>query len=159
MKAYFNLKLKQFADVLIKACLLKHELLIRDLIITICHKSHLILRFDVKHVLHVKLKRVGPSGTDDSGSLVDFESSAGSVSNDEVMDIMVGVRVPGLKREDWCVWSSIQLHYSLHWKRTIDKIRGFIVHILNVDYYSLIVRIWNIIYWLMITDLSISWWN
>jgi len=64
-----------------------------------------------------------------------------SVPDDEIMYTVIGVRVSRLKCENRRVWRSVQLHYGLHWKRTIDEIRRLVVDIFDVYNHSLIVRV------------------
>ena len=66
-----------------------------------------------------------------------------SVSDEEVMKIVIGVRIFGLKREHPSVGGCVELDDGLHRQRTVDEIRGFVVHVLHLDDDSLIVGVWG----------------
>jgi len=57
------------------------------------------------------------------------------------MDIMIGIGISGLERENRSVGWCIQLNHRLHGQGAVDEIRGLIVHILHQDYHTLVVRI------------------
>ncbi len=64
-----------------------------------------------------------------------------SISDKEIMKIVIGVRILGLKREHPSVRGCVELDNGLHRQRTVDEIRWFIVHILHLDNDSLIVGV------------------
>lgn len=102
---------------------------------------NLIFCSNVEDILHVKLEGVGSPGADDSGSFVDLEAAAGSVSDDEVVDVVVGVGVSGLEGEHGRVGRRVQLHHRLHGQRPVDEVRRLIVHVLHVNDDALVVRV------------------
>lgn len=61
-----------------------------------CVGTDLILSLDVQHVFHVELEGVGAPRAHHAWPLVHLEPAPGSVSDDEVVDIVVCVRIPRL---------------------------------------------------------------
>ena len=49
-----------------------------------------------------------------------------------------------LQSEDWRVWSRVELDHGLHGQRTVDKVWRLVVHVLDMDDHSLVVRICKI---------------
>lgn len=64
-----------------------------------------------------------------------------SVTDEEVVDIVVGVRVAGLQSEDGRVGRGVELDHSLHGQGPIDEVRRFVVDIFHLHDHALIVRI------------------
>jgi hypothetical protein len=56
----------------------------------------LVLGFHVQYVLHVQLKEVSTSSPNHAGSLVHFKPAPRPVPDDEIMDVVVGIRVSSL---------------------------------------------------------------
>lgn len=111
------------------------------LVTAIIYTTVLIFRLHVQHIFHIQLEQIGSASANDSGSFVHFESSSGSIPYDEIMDFVIGVRVPSLQRENRRIGRSVELNNGLHRQRPIDKVRRFIVDILDVDNYTLVVSI------------------
>lgn len=57
------------------------------------------------------------------------------------MDVVVGIRVPGLQGEDRCVRGCVELHHGLHWQRSVDEIGRLVVDVPDVDDDALVVGI------------------
>ena len=55
------------------------------------------------------------------------------------MDVVVGVWVTGLQREDGGVGRRVELHHRLHGQRPVDEVWRLVVHVLHVDDHSLVV--------------------
>lgn len=60
-----------------------------------------------------------------------------SISNEEIVDVMIGIRIASLQFEYWSSRRGVELDDSLHRKRPIDKIGRFIIDVLYVDDYPL----------------------
>lgn len=72
---------------------------------------------------------------------VNISPSTSTVTDNEVMNIMVCVRVSCLKRKNWCIWWGIQLNNGLHRQWTIDEIWWLVVNVLHMDDDALIVGV------------------
>lgn len=103
--------------------------------------TYLIFSLHIQHVFHIELERVGASRPDDTGPLVDFEPPSSPVPHDEVVDVVVGVRVPRLESEDWGIGCSVQLDHGLHGQWPVDEVGGLVVDIFDVDDHALVVRV------------------
>ena len=77
----------------------------------------------------------------DSGTLVNLEPAAGAVSDEEVVEVVVGVGVLGLQREDARVGRRVELDDGLHGQRTVDEVGRLVVHVLDADDDALVVRV------------------
>lgn len=64
-----------------------------------------------------------------------------SISYDEIMDVMVSVRVSGLQSEHRSVWRSVELYHSLHWQWSIDETRRFVVDVFDMNDDPLVVSV------------------
>ena len=63
------------------------------------------------------------------------------VSDEEVVDVVVSVRIPGLQGEDGRVGRCVELDDGLHRQRPVDEVRRFIVDVFHLDNDALVVRI------------------
>ena len=77
----------------------------------------------------------------DSGTLVNLEPAPGAVSDEEVVEVVVGVGVLGLQREDARVGRRVELDDGLHGQRTVDEVGRLVVHVLDADDDALVVRV------------------
>ena len=64
-----------------------------------------------------------------------------SVPDQEVVEVVVGVRVLGLQGEHGRVGRGVQLHHGLHGQRSVDEIRRLVVDVFHFDDDSLVVGI------------------
>jgi hypothetical protein len=64
-----------------------------------------------------------------------------SVSHEEIVKIVIGIRVFGLQRKHPSVWGCVKFDDSLHRQGTVDEIRWFVVYVLHLDNDSLIVGV------------------
>ena len=64
-----------------------------------------------------------------------------SVSDQEVVEVVVSVRVLGLQGEHGGVGRGVQLHHGLHGQRSVDEIRRLVVDVFDFDDDTLVVRI------------------
>ena len=132
----------------------------------------LVLGLDVEHVLHVELEGLRAAGAHHARPLVHLEPAAGcgkcyvtsaaspklssnpatdcyrkplltSVPDEEVVEVVVGVRVLGLQREHRRVGRRVQLDHGLHRQRPVDEVRRLVVDVLDLDDDALVVRVCN----------------
>ena len=66
-----------------------------------------------------------------------------SITDDEVVNVVVRVGVPRLQGEHWGVWRGVELDDGLHWQRPVDEERRLVVHILHMNDDALVVSICN----------------
>lgn len=106
--------------------------------------NYLIFSLHIQHVLHIQLKRICPPSSDNARPFVHLEPATSPVPHDEVVYIMVGVRIPRLESEDRSVGCRVELDHGLHGERSVDEVRWLIVHVLYVYDDALVVSVWNI---------------
>lgn len=73
--------------------------------------------------------------------LKNFNFITCTVPHNEIVDVVVSVRVSRLQGKNGRVRGCIQLHHSLHGQRAVDEIRRFIIDIPHVNNYALVVGI------------------
>jgi hypothetical protein len=64
-----------------------------------------------------------------------------SIPDKEVMEVMIGIWIFGLKCKHSSVRRCVKLDNCLHGQRTIDEVRWLIVHIFHLDNYALVVSV------------------
>ena len=65
-----------------------------------------------------------------------------SISDEEIVNVVVSVRIPGLQREDGRVGRCVQLDDGLHRQRPVNEIGRLVIDVLHLDDHTLVVRIY-----------------
>ena len=66
-----------------------------------------------------------------------------SVPDEEVVEVVVCVRVLGLQREHGRVGRRVQLDHGLHRQRPVDEVGRLVIDVLDLDDDTLVVRVCN----------------
>ena len=69
-----------------------------------------------------------------------------SIPDEEVVEIVVSVRVLGLESEHRGVGRRVKLDHGLHRQGPVDEVRGLVIDVLHLDDHSLVVsvcKVWN----------------
>jgi hypothetical protein len=66
-----------------------------------------------------------------------------SISDEEIVNVVVSVRIPGLQREDGRVGRCVQLDDGLHRQRPVNEIGRLVIDVLHLDDHTLVVRIYQ----------------
>ena len=64
-----------------------------------------------------------------------------SVPDQEVVEVVVSVRVLGLQGEHGGVGGSVELHHRLHRQRPVDEVGRLVIDVLHLDDHTLVVRV------------------
>ena len=64
-----------------------------------------------------------------------------SISDEEVVDVVVRVGIASLEGEDGRVWRCIELDDGLHGQWPVDEVRRLVIDILHLNNHALIVRV------------------
>lgn len=72
---------------------------------------------------------------------LDRSSVLTAITDDEVVNIVVGVGITRLQREHRRVGRRVQLHHRLHRQRPVDEVGRLVVHVLHVYDHPLVVRV------------------
>lgn len=81
--------------------------------------------------------------------------SAGTVTHDEIVDVVIGVGVARLQSEHRGVGRRVQLDHGLHGKRTIDEVGRLVVDVLDVDDDALVIGICGVVDWDIVNKLQL----
>lgn len=71
----------------------------------------------------------------------DLFSFLTSISDEEVVDVVVRVGIASLQGEDGRVWRCIELDDGLHGQWPVDEVRRLVIDILHLNNHALIVRV------------------
>ena len=66
-----------------------------------------------------------------------------SVPDEEVVEVVICVRVLGLEGEHWGVGRRVELDHGLHRQGPVDEVRRLVIDVLHLDDHPLVVSVYN----------------